>query len=277
MRDLAGKVAVVTGAASGIGLAVSRRLSALGMRLVLADIEEPALEKAATDLGATGEVLAVRTDVSEWDQVAGLRDRTLERFGAVHLVHNNAGVASGGPLWESSESDWNWVLGVNLMGVVHGIRAFVPLLVEQAEGHVVNTASLAGLLTTPFMGIYNATKHAVVAISETLAKELRMVGSPVGVSVLCPGFVQTAIHEAERNRPEWAPPPTATAEVEGFREIVRQLVEGGIAAVDVADRVVDAVQTDTFYIITHPESFPAVETRMQDILQGRPPSDTMLG
>jgi len=157
---------------------------------------------------------------------------------------------------------------------VHGIRAFVPMLVDQGEGHVVNTASLAGLLTPPFMGIYNVTKHAVVALSETLVKELRMVGSTVGVSVLCPGFVQTSIHESERNRPDWAPAPVTGPAAEGMRDVLRQLVTGGIDADVVADRVVDAVQRDTFYILTHPESYGAVEARMQDILQGRPPSDT---
>ena len=277
MRELRDKVAVVTGAASGIGLAVSRRLAGEGMRLVLADIEEAPLEKAAAQLAERGaDVLPVVTDVSASASVDALRDRAVERFGTVHLVHNNAGVGTGGLMWEVSESDWQWVLGANLWGVVHGIRAFVPLLVEQGEGHVVNTASLAGLVSTPFMGPYNATKHAVVTISETLAKDLRAVGSPVGVSVLCPGFVRTGIGDSERNRPAWAPPPVDAPGYEPLRQAIRQLVDGGIDAEEVAATVVDAVREDVFYVLTHPESIPAVATRMHDILDGRPPSDTVI-
>lgn len=276
MQELAGKVAVVTGAASGIGLAVSRRLAGEGMRLVLADIEETALKLAGDELSGATEVLAVPTDVSQWEDVASLRDRALERFGAVHLVHNNAGVGVGGLVWEVPETDWQWVLGVNLWSIVHGIRAFVPLLIEQAEGHVVNTASLAGLISTPFMGPYNATKHAVVTISETLQKDLRAVGSPVGVSVLCPGFVQTAIDRSERNRPAWAPAAADTPASQLLREGLRQLVSGGIDPAEVADMVVDAVRGERFYILTHEESVPAVATRMHDILEGRAPSDTRI-
>lgn len=276
MQELTGKVAVVTGAASGIGLAVSRRLAEEGMRLVLADIEEPALKLAADELSGAAEVLAVPTDVSQWDAVAALRDRAVERFGAVHLVHNNAGVGAGGLLWEVSEADWQWVLGANLWSVVHGIRAFVPLLIEQGEGHVVNTASLAGLISAPFMGPYNATKHAVVTMSETLAKDLRAVGAPVGVSVLCPGFVRTAIDRSERNRPAWAPAPPDTPANELLRQGLHQLVAGGIDPADVADKVVAAVREDRFYILTHDESVPAVATRMHDIVDGRSPSDAAI-
>lgn len=276
MRELSGKVAVVTGAASGIGLAVSRRLAAEGMRLVLADLEEPALKVAADELSRTTEVLAVPTDVSESSSVDALRHSAIDHFGAVHLVHNNAGVGAGGLLWEVSEADWRWVLGANLWGVIHGIRAFVPLLVAQGEGHVVNTASMAGLVSTPFMGPYNATKHAVVTISETLAKDLRAVGSPVGVSVLCPGFVRTAIDRSDRNRPSWAPAPVDSPAYEPLQQAIHQLVEGGIDPVGVADKVVDAVRDDTFYILTHDETAPAVATRMHDILEGRQPSDTAI-
>jgi short-subunit dehydrogenase len=168
------------------------------------------------------------------------------------------------------------VLGVNLWGVVHGIRTFVPMLVEQGEGHVVNTASLAGLISTPFMGPYNASKHAVVTISETLAKDLRAVGSPVGVSVLCPGFVRTGIDRSERNRPDWAPAPADQAGYEPLQEAIRQLVAGGIDPAAVADKVVDAVRDDVFYILTHEDSVPAVAQRMHDIIEGRPPSDTVI-
>ena len=276
MQELGGKVAVVTGAASGIGLAVSRRLATEGMSLVLADIEEPALKAVADELSAVTDVVSLPTDVSESSSVEALRDRAVERFGTVHLVHNNAGVGAGGLLWDVSEADWRWVLGVNLWGVIHGIRAFVPLLVAQGDGHVVNTASLAGLVSSAFMGPYNATKHAVVTISETLAKDLRAVGSPVGVSVLCPGFVRTAIDRSDRNRPAWAPAPEQAPGYDMLQQALGQLVAGGIDPNGVADKVVDAVRSDTFYILTHEESRPAVATRMYDILEGRAPSDTTI-
>src|ERR1700733_2921273 len=203
MENLRDKVAVITGGASGIGKAVAVRTAAEGMKLVLADIEEPALEATASALTAEGaDVLAVVTDVSDASSVQALRDRALQHFGAVHLVHNNAGVGVGGPIWEVTEEEWRWILGVNLWGVVHGISAFVPVLLEQGEGHVVNTASIAGLSSTPGLGPYTATKHAVVAISESLFKDLRAAGAPIGVSVLCPGFVQTGIAQSDRNRPD---------------------------------------------------------------------------
>ena len=207
MENLQGKVAVITGGASGIGKAMAAAAVAEGMKVVVADIEEGALKEAADELAAGGsDVLSVVTDVSDGASVRELRDRALDRFGAVHLVHNNAGVGTGGPIWEVSEEDWRWILGVNLWGVVHGIATFVPVLLEQGEGHVVNTASIAGLTTAPFLGPYNATKQAVVAMSETLYKDLQAAGvSGIGVSVLCPGFVQTRIAESDRNRPSWAP------------------------------------------------------------------------
>jgi NAD(P)-dependent dehydrogenase (short-subunit alcohol dehydrogenase family) len=228
------------------------------------------------DLGAAGaEAIGVRTDVADRASVEALRDRALDRFGAVHLVHNNAGIGLGGPIWEVTEEDWRWILGVNLWGVIHGVATFTPLLIEQGEGHIVNTASIAGLIVAPFLGPYNATKQAVVAISETLFKDLQTVGAPVGVSVLCPGFVQTRIAESGRNRPDWAPDhdSTAAAEVQG---VVQDLVDGGIAPTTVADRVIDAVRTNTFYILTHPELDIAMTTRFDDIVQGRAPSPTMI-
>src|SRR5437588_11349714 len=202
MQDLKGKVAVVTGAASGIGNAVATRLAEEGMRVVLADMEEGPLadaEKKLADDGAT--VLAVPTDVTKGDQMDALAQKTFDTFGTVHVVHNNAGVATGGPMWTLTEADWQWVLGVNLWGVIHGVRAFVPRLVEQGEGHVVNTASIAGLTSSPLMAPYNVSKHGVVTLSETLQHELTMQGSPVRVSVLCPGWVNTRIADADRNRP----------------------------------------------------------------------------
>ena len=277
MKDLQGKVAVVTGGASGIGKAVAAKAAGEGMKLVIADIEEGALKDAERELAGGGaDVLAVQCDVAEGDSVRALRDRALDRFGAVHLVHNNAGVGLGGPIWEVPESDWRWILGVNLWGVVHGIAAFVPLLVEQGEGHVVNTASIAGLASAPFLGPYNASKQAVVAMSETLYKDLQAGGvTGVGVSVLCPGFVQTRIAESDRNRPAWAP----DREVEGapeMRAAIQAMVESGIATASVADAVLEAVRNDTFYILTHPELDEAVRTRFDDILGRRRPSATMI-
>ncbi len=277
MKELRGKVAVITGGASGIGRAVAERAATEGMKLVLADIEEAPLKLTADALTASGaEVEAVPTDVSDGSDVEALRDRALERFGAIHLVHNNAGVGVGGPLWTVSEADWRWILGVNLWGVVHGIRTFVPLLIDQGEGHIVNTASVAGLTSPGFLGPYNATKHAVTTISETLYRDLRATGSSVGVSVLCPGFVRTGIGDSERNRPQWAPAPDDDPAADVLRDVVHQLVAGGIAPSEVADRVLDAVRTDTFYILTHDDSRQMVETRMGDILEGRSPSDMPL-
>ena len=274
MKDLQGKVAVITGGASGIGRAVAEKAAAEGMKIVIADIEEGPLKEAEGELAGQGaEVIGVVTDVSDAAAVRELRDRALDRFGAVHLVHNNAGIGTGGPIWEFSEEDWRWIIGVNQWGVIHGISTFVPLLMEQGEGHVVNTASIAGLTTTAFLGPYHATKFAVVAMSEVLYKDLQVAGSQVGVSVLCPGFVQTRIAESDRNRPAWAP----EREVEGaeeLRAVIQGMVDGGIPPATVAARVIEAVKTNTFYILTHPELTEAIQTRCDDMVQGRPPTAT---
>ena len=275
MEDLQGKVAVITGGMSvGAHDHVGDALARLdgGWRRGKAAM----LKAAVDDLTSTGaEALGVVTDVSDRASVEALRDAALDRFGAVHLVHNNAGIGLGGPIWEVTEEDWRWILGVNLWGVIHGVATFTPLLLEQGEGHIVNTASIAGLIVAPFLGPYNATKQAVVAISETLFKDLQTVVAPVGVSVLCPGFVQTRIAESDRNRPGWAPDRniTGAAEVQG---VVQNLVDTGIEPTTVADRVIDAVRTNTFYILTHPELDIAITTRFDDIVQGRAPSPTMI-
>ncbi|HUC05737.1 MAG TPA: SDR family NAD(P)-dependent oxidoreductase [Acidimicrobiales bacterium] len=276
MEDLRDKVAVITGAASGIGRAVATRAASEGMRVVLADIEEAPLEEVEAALSNDGaDVVSAVTDVSDAVSVRELREVALRRFGAVHLVHNNAGIGAGGLVWEVPEETWKWIFGVNLWGVVHGISTFVPLLVEQGEGHVVNTASIAGLTSAPFMGPYNATKHAVVTISETLYKDLQVVGSPVGVSVLCPGFVQTRIAESERNRPDWVPSRPAANGPE-MRGVLQSLVDGGIPARTVADAVMDGVRANRFYILTHPGLTSGIETRLRDVLEGRSPSPTMI-
>jgi len=278
VQELTGRVAVVTGAASGIGRAVAERLGGEGMRLVLADIEEGPLTAVVDALDASGvEVTWCPTDVSDHASVVALRDHALERFGAVHLVHNNAGVGgSGGPIWTVPLADWRWTLDVNLWGVIYGIHVFVPLLVDQGEGHVVNTASLAGLCSPPFMGPYNATKHAVVTISETLFKDLRSVGSPVGVSVLCPGFVKTGIARSGRNRPDWAPAPSGAASGQ-MDDVLSQLVAGGIAPAAVAAELVEAVRHDRFYAITHPETDAMVSARFHEVVDRQDPSVHPIG
>jgi NAD(P)-dependent dehydrogenase (short-subunit alcohol dehydrogenase family) len=271
VEELAGKVAVVTGAASGIGLALSRALSAEGMKVVLADIEDAALDAAVAGFPDGAEVLAVHCDVSDPAAVDALRDAAVERFGTVHVVANNAGVSTGGPVWSHTPEDWEWVLGVNLYGVVNGVRSFAPLLIEQGEGHIVNTASMAGLSSPPFMGVYNVSKHAVVTLSETLFGDLALAGAEgVGVSVLCPGWVQTRIHEAARNRPD-APEEDPDGAAAGFAEVAAALIASGLEPDDVAQLVVDAIRTRRFYILTHPEWKPMISGRVEHILSESDP------
>ena len=275
MKQLARCVAVVTGGASGIGRGMAEAFAAEGMQVVLADVERPALEKTAAELRAAGgDVVGVECDVSMQESVDHLARAALDAFGAVHVLCNNAGVAAGGPrtTWEASLDDWNWVLGVNLMGVIHGIRSFVPILLDQDDGgHIVNTASMAGLI--PGSGIYGVTKHAVVALSESLFTEFARRGAKIGVSVLCPGWVSTRILESERNRPE-APredPGELTAELQMLRQVVEGLIEKGLDPREVGNIVVDAIRAGRFYVLTHPWK-SMIEKRMENILQDRDPT-----
>lgn len=276
MREFKGKVAVVTGAASGIGRAMANRLGREGMKVVLADVEEAPLLEAREALTRSGvETIAMTVDVAQWEQVDALARRSVEAFGAVHVVCNNAGVAAGGgPCWEVPLVDWQWVVGVNLWGVVHGIRAFVPRLVAQGEGHVVNTASIAGLLSAPGMGAYCATKHAVVAASECLHHDLALMGvAGVKVSVVCPAWVKTRIADSNRNRPASSrpPPAQATPQMAMIEGLVRQAVAAGIAPEEVAEQTFRAIVEERFWVLTHPKTSKAVERRLRGVLAGTPP------
>lgn len=273
---------MITGAASGFGREFANLGARLGMKLVLADVQQDALQKAEAELlGQGAQVLAVHCDVSKAEQVQALADATMARFGAVHLLFNNAGVAGGGLIWENSEADWDWVLGVNLFGVIHGVRIFTPLMLECAkrdpsyEGHIVNTASVAGLQNAPTMGIYNVSKNAVVSLTETLYQDLRLVTSAISTSVLCPFFVPTAIHQSERNRPdemhnETAPTVSQRA-AQSFSE--KAVISGKISAAQIAEWTFDAVRDDQFYIFSEPASLINARKRMEDILQQRNPYD----
>ena len=280
MKDLRGKVAVITGAGSGFGREFSRLGAAQGMKLVLADIQEDALREAVAEARATGaEVEGLRVDVSRADDVQRLADLARHRFGAAHLLFNNAGVSgTGGYLWETNPGEWQWVIGVNLMGVVHGIRSFVPWMLEQGQPcHVVNTASAAGLLSAPLMGVYNVSKHAVVTLSETLFHDLRTRGAQVGVSVLCPAFVPTGISHSERNRPKelaTQAPPTESQR-EARRRAEKAVSSGRLSAQQIAALTFDAVREDRFYVVTHRKILPLVELRLQDIIAGRNPTDPL--
>jgi NAD(P)-dependent dehydrogenase (short-subunit alcohol dehydrogenase family) len=250
MERFEGRVAVITGGASGIGLALARRFAGEGMKVVIGDVEEPALKAAVDELhGGGAEVEGVVTDVTDAEQMQGLADAAVARFGGVNVFCNNAGVGGGGLSWEMPLSTWEWVLGVNLWGVIHGIRAFVPLLMQQDEGHIVNTASIAGLVAAPFMGPYNASKHAVVALSETLHHELAMMAPQVKVSVLCPGWVSTNIADSSRNRPAHLQGDALEDGAAG--ELLRQIIAQGMPPADLAEKVLAAIRDDRFWILTH--------------------------
>ena len=285
ITNFKGKTAVLTGAGSGFGLECARIGARLGMNLMLVDVQQDALDAATAEMQAAGaQVLPFKLDVANASQMEAMGAAVLARFGAPHLVFNNAGVGSGGLIWENSVKDWEWVLGVNVMGVAHGVRIFTPMMLEAAkqdatwQGHIVNTASMAGLLNAPNMGVYNVSKHAVVSLSETLYQDLSLVTDQVSASVLCPFFVATGISQSHRNRP---------AELRGSKPTQSQLIgqamsekavsSGKVSAADVAQLVFDAVASNQFYIYSHPKAIKSVQTRLEDIVQTRNPTDPFEG
>jgi NAD(P)-dependent dehydrogenase (short-subunit alcohol dehydrogenase family) len=281
ITNFKGKTAVLTGAGSGFGLECARIGAQLGMNLVLADVQQDALDRAAAELQATGaQVLAFKLDVSQASQVDALGQTVQERFGAPHFVFNNAGVGAGGLIWENSAKDWEWVIGVNLMGVAHGIRVFTPMMLEAAkqdptyQGHIVNTASMAGLLNAPNMGIYGASKHAVVSMSETLFQDLRLVTDQISASVLCPYFVPTGISQSHRNRPQESISQKPTrSQLIGQAMSDKAVGSGKVTAAEVAQKVFDAMAANQFYIYSHPKSIAGVQVRLEDIMLARNPTD----
>lgn len=279
MDEVRGSVAVVTGGASGIGFALAERFAAEKMKVVLADIEQTALDASVAVLRERGaDVLGVRTDVSDPEALERLARATVERFGKANVLCNNAGVQRSAPTWKLSHKEWKWLLDVNLIGVVNGVRAFVPRMLEQGDPcHVVNTASFGGLVSAPFMSAYCATKYAVVAISESLRGELN--GTNVGVSVLCPAFVKTRLGDADRNMPDALEEGLSAEEVEERRNIGRgaaALVEGGVSTDIVVHCVLDAVRTGRFYVITHPEQIGAFKKRADAILRAATEAEALL-
>ena len=281
ITNFKGKTAVLTGAASGFGLECARIGASLGMNLVLVDVQQDALDKAAAEIQACGAaVLALKVDVSKAAEMEALGRAVQQRFGAPHFVFNNAGVGAGGLIWENTTQDWEWVIGVNLMGVAHGIRVFTPMMLEAAaqdpsyQGHIVNTASMAGLLNAPNMGIYGASKHAVVSMSETLYQDLSLVTQQVGASVLCPFFVPTGITQSHRNRPaDMAAAKPTRSQLIGQAMSDKAVGSGKVSAAEVAQKVFDAIAANQFYIYSHPKAIASVQTRMEDIMLARNPTD----
>jgi len=281
ITNFKGKTAVLTGAGSGFGLECARIGAKLGMKLVLVDVQQDALDQASAEMMAAGaEVHSFRLDVASAQQMQAMSQAVFERFGAPHFVFNNAGVGSGGLVWENTVKDWEWVLGVNLWGVIHGVRLFTPMMLDAAakdpswQGHIVNTASMAGLLNPPNMGVYNVSKHAVVALSETLYQDLRLVSDQVGASVLCPYFVPTGISQSHRNRPVGlaAEKPTRSQLI-GQAMTDKAVGSGKVTAAEVAQKVFDAMAADQFYIFSHPKALGNVQSRMECIVQQTHPTD----
>jgi NAD(P)-dependent dehydrogenase (short-subunit alcohol dehydrogenase family) len=282
MDDFKDRVAVITGAAGGLGREFANVAAGLGMKLVLADVDVAGLERAAAELQSDGtEVLAMVCDVRKSTHVEELADAAMARFHGVHLLLNNAGVGAGGLIWENSVADWEWVLGVNLWGVIHGVRLFTPLMLECArresgyQGHIVNTASMAGLLNAPAMGVYNVSKHAVVALSETLYHDLRLIDAPVHASVLCPYFVPTGIDRSERHRPDEVKSSEApTASQQAAQLLVSKAVGAGkVSAGEVARMTFEAIRANRFWIYSHPHALGPVAERMDAIVHAGAPPD----
>ena len=276
MDDFSGKTAVITGAASGIGLELAKQFGAAGMNLVLADVERPALDRAETELSEAGyPVLAREIDVREHDQIIDLDRAARDRFGNIHVLCNNAGVGAGGPVADPDNLEaWRWTIDINLWGVIYGCKVFLPAMIEHGEQcHVVNTASMAGLGSAPMMGPYNISKYGVVALSETLSKEMQMMQTAVGVSVLCPAFVATGIATSDRNMPDdvRATLPERPAS-SGMQTQIEAMVAGGISTEVVGQHVLDAVRNDRFWILTHDEAKAGVTDRADDIVNGVNPS-----
>ena len=279
IENFKGKTAFLTGAGSGFGLECARIGAQLGMNLVLVDVQQDALDKAEQEMTALGvQVLARKVDVSNAAQMQDLADAVKARFGAPHFVFNNAGVGSGGLVWENSLADWEWVLGVNVWGVVHGVRLFTPMMLEAAQkdpsyqGHIVNTASMAGLLTAPNMGIYNVSKHAVVALTETLYQDLKLVTDQISASVLCPYFVPTGITQSQRNRPAGLPEDKPTqSQMIGQAMSDKAVSSGKVSATEVAHKVFDAIASGQFYVYSHPQALGNVQSRMEAIVQQHNP------
>jgi NAD(P)-dependent dehydrogenase (short-subunit alcohol dehydrogenase family) len=282
LKTLENKIAVITGGASGFGLEFARYGAQQGMRLVLADVQQDALDAAKAELEAAGaQVVAIKIDVSSAAQMDTLAAATVARFGVPHLLFNNAGVGAGGLLWEHTLKDWEWVINVNLWGVAHGVRVFVPLMLQAAKkdpsfkGHIVNTASMAGLVNAPNMGAYNVTKHAVVSLSETLYQDLALVTEQIKCSVLCPYFVPTGINQSSRNRPEELKHGVLPTRSQLIAQAMsdKAVTSGKITAAQIAQKVFEAISTEQFYIFSHPQSLQPVQTRLEDVMQGRNPSD----
>jgi len=280
MKEFHGKVAVVTGAASGIGRAMAERFAEEGMNVVLSDVEEGALAQTEARMKASGAtVLAVRTDVSSAADVRALAGKTIEAFGAVHVLCNNAGVPPVvGPSWELTEADWQWVLGVNLWGVIHGIGAFVPIMLRQGnEGHIVNTASIAGLLSAPWAATYDVAKHGVVTLSESLHRELALTKSRIKVSVLCPAWVKTQLMDGDRNRPADLQgdgvQESGVPQASMMEQVFRHSVATGTEPAGIAEMVLDAIRGERLYVLPHSQWKEQIRARMEDILEERNPGD----
>lgn len=282
MKTFRDKVAVITGGASGLGRQFANVAAREGMKLVLADVQSDALQRAADELRAQGaSVIARLCDVRKAEQVQALADAAVAEFGAVHLVFNNAGVGSGGLIWENTEADWEWVMGVNVWGVVHGVRIFTKLMLEAAqrdpsfEGHIVNTASMAGLVHAPTLGVYNVSKAAVVTLTETLQHDLQLVGAPIGASVLCPYFVPTGISQSHRNRPEDVRMTAGPTASQLAAQILtdKAVTSGKVSAEEVAELTFKAVAEGRFYIYSHPEALAGVRDRMEHMLDGATAAD----